>query len=188
MLFRSVLLTFCILVILVVLWLLFASRRFSERLAADPEKAARKKEKKAEKKKSGAFTWVKDAVKEELQEEEKETPDEAVQEEDVAEEVVPEETDEHLDIIEGTPLSTDVDEPLPRIDVRSDLDKYEFPSLELLGDYENKRQSVSQEELMRNNYKIRATLKNYKIEVENVKAIVGPTVTLYKVFPAPGVR
>lgn len=198
------LLTLCILGILVVLWLLFASRRFSDKLVSDSEKPAKKKEQKAAKEKSGTFTWIKKAVKEELEAAEEAEAAEAAETSEITEtpETEPEsreqvaveqvavepETDSNIDIIEGTPLSTDVDEPLPRIDVRSDLDKYEFPSLEILGDYENKRQSVSQEELMRNNYKIRATLKNYKIEVENVKAVVGPTVTLYKVFPAPGVK
>lgn len=95
--------------------------------------------------------------------------------------------DEGMEVIEGEELSTD-DVELPRIDVRSDLDKFRFPSLSLLDDYEGSRQEVSKDELQRNNFKIRATLKNYKIEVDNVKAIVGPTVTLYKVYPAPGVK
>ncbi|MBQ9185197.1 MAG: DNA translocase FtsK 4TM domain-containing protein [Bacteroidales bacterium] len=218
------LLTFCILAILVVLWLLFASRKFSEKLSADPDRPARKKEKK-EKKERKTFTWIKDAVKKEMEAaESSEEPEdqEAVEVSDplpeievetmpgseteaetepepeleIEQEKSPEpeaEThaegmDGNIDIVEPEPLSTDVDEPLPRIDVRSELEKYEFPSLDILGDYEDKRQSVSQEELMRNNYKIRATLRNYKIEVENVKAVVGPTVTLYKVFPAPGVK
>lgn len=208
------LLTFCTLAILVVLWLLFASRRFSDVLASDPDKPAKKKKEPREKKVSGTFTWLKKAVKDEMEaaagsEEEvvepadvdvdvddflSSEPSEASVETPAAEPTSTEPASaeptsaENLDIVEGTPLSTDVNEELPRIDVRSDLEKYEFPSLDILGDYENKRQSVSQEELMRNNYKIRATLKNYKIEVENVKAVVGPTVTLYKVFPAPGVK
>ena len=48
--------------------------------------------------------------------------------------------------------------------------------------------SVSSEELKRNNFKIRATLETYKIGVEKVTAVVGPTITLYKVFPASGVK
>ncbi len=95
---------------------------------------------------------------------------------------------EGLEIEEGEGLSTDVQEELPRIDVRDDLKDYRFPPLELLDDYENLIHKVPQEELKRNNYKIRATLKTYKIDVDNVKAVVGPTVTLYKVYPAPGVK
>ena len=97
-------------------------------------------------------------------------------------------TDLGLEVIEGEELSTENDVDLPRINVRDELDKYRFPPLELLDDYEHARQEVSQDELRRNNFKIRATLKTYKIEVDNVKAVVGPTVTLYKVYPAPGVK
>ena len=97
-------------------------------------------------------------------------------------------TDEGLEVVEGEELSTENDVDLPRINVRDELDKFRFPPLELLDDYEGSRQEVSQDELRRNNFKIRATLKTYKIEVDNVKAVVGPTVTLYKVYPAPGVK
>ena len=89
-------------------------------------------------------------------------------------------TDDTLDQI--------VREPLPRINNRDELPKFKFPSLDLLGDYENARHDVSQDELNRNNNKIRATLASYKIQVRDVTAIVGPTVTLYKVYPAPGVK
>ena len=81
-----------------------------------------------------------------------------------------------------------VKEPLPRINNRDDLPKYKFPSLDILGDYANARHEVSQDELNRNNNKIRATLASYRIQVRDVTAIVGPTVTLYKVYPAPGVK
>ncbi len=97
-------------------------------------------------------------------------------------------TGEGLEIIEGEDLSTDIQQELPRIDVRDELRDYRFPPLTLLDDYSNSRQEVSEEELKRNNFKIRATLKTYKIDVDNVKAVVGPTVTLYKVYPAPGVK
>lgn len=105
-----------------------------------------------------------------------------------SEEVTDASNEDNLEIVAGEDLSTDVVEELPRIDVRDELRDYRFPPLELLDDYENSRQEVSQEELKRNNYKIRATLKTYKIDVDNVKAVVGPTVTLYKVYPAPGVK
>ena len=90
-------------------------------------------------------------------------------------------------------LDQQVREPLPRIDNRLDpanggLPKYKFPTLDILGDYLNARHEPSQDELNRNNNKIRATLASYKIQVKDVTAIVGPTVTLYKVYPAPGVK
>ena len=85
-------------------------------------------------------------------------------------------------------LSTVVTEPLPRIDVRDELPRYKMPSLDLLETHSAGKQEVSSEELIRNNNKIRASLANYKIQVDDVKAVVGPTVTLYKVYPAPGVK
>ncbi len=85
-------------------------------------------------------------------------------------------------------LSTDVKQPLPRINMRDELPRYKMPPLDLLETHSSGKQEVSTEELVRNNNKIRASLANYKIQVEDVKAVVGPTVTLYKVYPAPGVK
>ena len=95
---------------------------------------------------------------------------------------------DQIEVIAGEELSTEVVEDLPRIDIRDELKNYRFPPLEILDEYENSRQEVSSEELKRNNFRIRAALKTYKIDVDNVKAVVGPTVTLYKVYPAPGVK
>lgn len=75
-----------------------------------------------------------------------------------------------------------------RLDPPDGLPKYKFPPLDLLNAYASGRHEVSTEELTRNNNKIRAVLANYKIQVTDVKAVVGPTVTLYKVNPAPGVK
>ena len=93
-----------------------------------------------------------------------------------------------MDVVINYDPDAPVQEPLPRIDNRADLERYEFPSLELLDDYSDGQHSVSQEELEINNNRIRATLLNYKIDVQHVSAVVGPTVTLYKVVPAPGVK
>ena len=93
-----------------------------------------------------------------------------------------------LEIVKGEELSTKVDHDLQRIDIRKELPLYRMPSLELLDEYSSQRHEVSEEELYRNNNKIRATLANYKIQVNDVQAIVGQTVTLYKVYPAPGVK
>lgn len=93
-----------------------------------------------------------------------------------------------LEVIKGTKLTTDVKSELPRINVRDELPDYKFPSLELLDTYSSGRNEVSDEELTRNNARIRSALENYKIQINDVKAIVGPTVTLYKVYPAPGVK
>lgn len=111
-------------------------------------------------------------------------PDNGSDDEDAG--TVPQETP--LEVVKGDEYSSKVVKDLPRIDVRDELEKFEFPSLDLLDDYASGRHEVASEELERNNNKIRATLLSYKIQVERVTACVGPTVTLYKVVPAPGVK
>ena len=101
---------------------------------------------------------------------------------------VPEAAEGIVEVIRGEQLSVDVKEDLPPFDNRLDLERFEAPSLELLNDYAGQKHEVSQAEIDKNNNRIRSTLKNHKIEVEKVEAVVGATVTLYKVFPAPGVR
>lgn len=93
-----------------------------------------------------------------------------------------------MEVVIGSKLSTEIKKELPRINVRDELPDYQFPSLELLDSYSSNRNEVSDEELVRNNNRIRNALENYKIQINDVKAIVGPTVTLYKVYPAPGVK
>ncbi|MBQ3207083.1 MAG: DNA translocase FtsK 4TM domain-containing protein [Bacteroidales bacterium] len=93
-----------------------------------------------------------------------------------------------MEVIVGEELSTEVKEELPWIDVREELERYQFPPLDLLNDYSEGKREVSKEELESNNNRIRTTLLNYKIKVDKVSAVVGPTVTLYKVVPAPGVK
>ena len=93
-----------------------------------------------------------------------------------------------MEVIMNDGYAQEVTEELPRIDNREELERYQFPPLDLLNDYSEGRHTVSKQELEINNNKIRATLQNYKIQVEKVTAVVGPTVTLYKIYPAPGVR
>ena len=97
-----------------------------------------------------------------------------------------------FEIIEDDTLNNAVKKDLRPIDNRLDppdgLPRYRTPSLDLLMAHSTERRDVSSEELQRNNNKIRTALGNYKIQIEDVKAIVGPTVTLYKVYPAPGVQ
>ncbi len=97
-----------------------------------------------------------------------------------------------ITIVEGEDLNTDVKKPLPRIDNRLDplhggLPNYKFYSLDLLDTYENGKNTIGEEELNRNKNKICATLRSYRIEVAGITAVVGPTVTLYKVTPGEGV-
>lgn len=69
-----------------------------------------------------------------------------------------------------------------------DLGSYKFPSFDLLQDYGSGQTKVNQEELVANKDRIINTLKNYGIEIDKITATVGPTVTLYEIVPAAGVR
>jgi DNA segregation ATPase FtsK/SpoIIIE, S-DNA-T family len=73
-------------------------------------------------------------------------------------------------------------------DPRLDLSEFRFPTLDLLDDYGNSTISVNKEELEANKNRIVSTLANYSIQIDKIKATIGPTVTLYEIIPAPGVR
>ena len=93
------------------------------------------------------------------------------------------------DVIVATKdLDLEVKEELPRIDNREELERYQFPSLDLLQDYASSQFIVPQSEQSDYIFRIRTTLQNFKIKVQDITAIAGPTVTLYKVIPAPGVK
>lgn len=69
-----------------------------------------------------------------------------------------------------------------------DLSKFKLPTLDLLKNYGSTNITINEEELSENKNKIVETLNNYKIEISKIKATIGPTVTLYEIVPAPGVR
>ncbi|WP_234735828.1 FtsK/SpoIIIE family DNA translocase [Tellurirhabdus bombi] len=70
-----------------------------------------------------------------------------------------------------------------------ELPRYLFPTVDLLADYpENQQTKVTNEELEANKDRIVETLQNYGITIDNIKATIGPTVTLYEIVPAAGVR
>lgn len=69
-----------------------------------------------------------------------------------------------------------------------DLPNYKYPELELLEEYASETVSINTEELERNKDQIIATLNNYNIQISKIKATIGPTVTLYEIIPAAGVR
>ena len=184
-----------VLLLVTVAWLLLVSGRFESWFAAVGEP-------------SGDVVEV-PVDQEETADEKDETQEEDVtQEEDpedvILEDIEPEVVDvpvvadpvvelpegevSEMEVIVGEELSTEVKEELPWIDVREELERYQFPPLDLLNDYSEGKREVSKEELESNNNRIRTTLLNYKIKVDKVSAVVGPTVTLYKVVPAPGVK
>jgi len=69
-----------------------------------------------------------------------------------------------------------------------DLSGYKFPTIDLLIDYSDQKVEVNREELEANKDQIIETLLNYKIEITKIRATIGPTVTLYEIVPAPGVK
>lgn len=69
-----------------------------------------------------------------------------------------------------------------------ELPRYENPVLDLLESYSDKKPVIDRAELEANKDQIIETLLNYKIEIVQIKATIGPTVTLYEIVPAPGVR
>ncbi|MEE9463562.1 MAG: DNA translocase FtsK 4TM domain-containing protein [Bacteroidales bacterium] len=77
---------------------------------------------------------------------------------------------------------------LEDFDPTLDLSNYRLPSIELLEEYKSGDTTVSEEELISNKNRIVETLGNYKIQIDKIKATIGPTVTLYEIVPAPGVR
>lgn len=69
-----------------------------------------------------------------------------------------------------------------------ELSGYLLPPIELLKEYGSGTVSINKEELEMNKNRILETLSHYKIDIAKIKATVGPTVTLYEIVPAPGVR
>lgn len=86
-----------------------------------------------------------------------------------------------VEIGEHFGLDTDFDPKL-------ELSSYTFPPLDLLKDYGDGSNKVDREELEANKKRIVDTLANYNIAIDKIKATIGPTVTLYEIIPAAGVR
>lgn len=109
------------------------------------------------------------------------------------EEPVKEETKLKIEEVNEDELYTkDPDKLLEKLgpyDPRKDLEFFKFPSLNLLKVYDNEAAPVINEEEQRaNGARIVTTLRNYGIEIESIKATVGPTVTLYEIVPKAGIR
>jgi S-DNA-T family DNA segregation ATPase FtsK/SpoIIIE len=110
--------------------------------------------------------------------------------------------DENFGMVEDTGLKLDIeapkDEPEAEVvqtfgvgtefDPTLDLSNYKFPTLDLLDEHSSEKVKYDPEELERNKNQIISTLNNYSIEISKIKATIGPTVTLYEIVPAPGVR
>ena len=73
-------------------------------------------------------------------------------------------------------------------DPTEDLADFKFPEIEMLETHGSDKINIYKEELEANKNKIVTTLNNYNIKIQKIKATVGPTVTLYEIVPAPGIR
>ncbi|GAB2560053.1 FtsK/SpoIIIE family DNA translocase [Spirosoma areae] len=115
-------------------------------------------------------------------------------------EIVPDDPENELS---ATPAPTFEPDPFEEDDLVSvhglydptlDLPQYQYPTNDLLTDYQNSRKAgspdrqVSDDELTANKEKIENTLRNFGIEIDSIQATIGPTVTLYEIIPAKGVR
>ncbi|TFF34414.1 FtsK/SpoIIIE family DNA translocase [Mucilaginibacter psychrotolerans] len=113
----------------------------------------------------------------------------------------PEEDDEiplTIDVVRPTPVlsieESDDDKAKSLVDQFGTYDhtlelaSYKYPTLDLLENYGNNKIPVNSDELEANKNKIVETLNHYNIEIDKIKATIGPTVTLYEIVPAPGVR
>tara|TARA_B100001109_G_scaffold222399_1_gene194290 strand:+ start:283 stop:2598 length:2316 start_codon:yes stop_codon:yes gene_type:complete len=75
-----------------------------------------------------------------------------------------------------------------RFDPKLELSKFQFPKLNLLKQYDSEKITIDKDELEENKNRIVETLANYNISISNIKATIGPTVTLYEIIPDAGVR
>jgi S-DNA-T family DNA segregation ATPase FtsK/SpoIIIE len=73
-------------------------------------------------------------------------------------------------------------------DPTADLSRYKYPTIDLLLEYSDQKVEIDRDELEANKDQIISTLLNYKIEITKIRATIGPTVTLYEIIPAPGVK
>ena len=94
---------------------------------------------------------------------------------------------EEEDIIEEN-LASKLVADFGEFDPTLDLPHYKYPTIDLLKDYSSGGITINQEELEENKNRIVETLRNYKIEIAQIKATVGPSVTLYEIVPEAGIR
>lgn len=89
-------------------------------------------------------------------------------------------------------IETAIEEPynveMEDYDPTLELSHYKLPPIDILEKHDEANSTVTNEELISNKNKIVETLAHYKIQIDKIKATIGPTVTLYEIVPAPGVR
>ncbi len=105
-------------------------------------------------------------------------------------------THDEIFVIEKAPEEDIIEENLASklvadfglFDPTLDLSHYKYPTIDLLKEYSTGGITINQEELEENKNRIVETLRNYKIEIAQIKATVGPSVTLYEIVPEAGIR
>ncbi len=100
----------------------------------------------------------------------------------------PEEKKFSVEVGPGEEKTADKVQNLDPYDPTLDLANYKYPSLDLLNEYDFQKVTVTRQELEENKNKIVETLVNFKIGIQEIKATIGPTVTLYEIVPDPGVK
>jgi len=106
-----------------------------------------------------------------------------------SDENIDEEVDYESNIIEETKKeSNDLVELHGLYDHKLDLVNFQMPDISLLKDYGNENISINHEELEENKNKIVELLKNFNVGISEIKATIGPTVTLYEIVPEAGIR
>ena len=116
-----------------------------------------------------------------------EEPDETPQKTDDTEFVI-EETEEE-ETADGKNLAGNYGDISTPYDPKRDLENYRYPELDLLQQYESDgKPFIDMNEQNTNKNRIVDVLRNFGVEISSIKATVGPTITLYEITPAPGVR
>ncbi len=114
-------------------------------------------------------------------------PDETTQKTDDTEFVI-EETEEE-EAADGKNLAGNYGDISTPYDPKRDLENYRYPELDLLQQYESDgKPFIDMNEQNTNKNRIVDVLRNFGVEISSIKATVGPTITLYEITPAPGVR
>ena len=99
------------------------------------------------------------------------------------------ENNQNEEILDENEIAKGLVKKFGEYDHTLELKNFKPPSIELLNDYDNGGIiTINEEELEENKEKIIDTLKNYKIGIDQIKATIGPTVTLYEIIPEAGIR
>ena len=129
---------------------------------------------------------------EEIEEEIYESPTDKKATNDIEEKIIDDVDIEVEEIFEEKSESDNLSDKLVdnfgKFDPKLELSKFQFPKLNLLKQYDSEKITIDKDELEENKNRIVETLGNYNISISNIKATIGPTVTLYEIIPDAGVR